>query len=55
VEYIIESIEMLKRLANLNKPPLSIGKLEKIQVAFMDPTLDKKEQCSKLEGMTDTF
>lgn len=51
----MESIEMLERLANPEKPPLSIGELEKIREAFMDPTSDKKELRSKLEGMADAF
>ena len=54
-DYMMESIEILERLANPQKPPLSLGELQKIQRAFVDPSSDKEELRRKLEGMAEAF
>lgn len=54
-DYMMESIEILERLANLQKPPLSLSELQKIQCAFVDPLSDKEELWQKLEGMAEAF
>jgi len=52
---MIESISMLERLANPNKPPLSIADLEDLRLSFMDPSSNKEELGQKLEGMAVAF
>jgi hypothetical protein len=54
-DFMMESIEMLERLANPQKPPLSVEELQKIRVAFMDPSSNKVELRRKLEGMAEAF
>jgi hypothetical protein len=52
---MVESVETLERLANPTKPPLSIVELEKLRLAFMDPSSDKEELRHKLEGMAEAY
>jgi hypothetical protein len=52
---MMESIEILERLANCNKPPLDIDELEAIRLEFMDPRSDTAALRSKLKGMADAF
>ena len=52
---MLESIEMLERLANPEEPPLSLGELERIRLAFMKPSSDKGDLREKLQGMAIAF
>jgi hypothetical protein len=52
---MLESIELLERLANPQKPPLTLADLESIRTAFMDPSSDKAELRRQLEGMATAF
>jgi hypothetical protein len=52
---MLESIEILEHLANPNKPPLSVGELEDIRIAFLDPDSDKDALRESLKGMTTAF
>jgi hypothetical protein len=52
---MIESVEMLERLANPEAPPLTLSEIEKIRVEYMNPTSNKEELRKKLEGMAIAF
>jgi hypothetical protein len=52
---MLESVEMLERLANPQPPPLSLAELERIRSAFMSPSSDKVDLRRQLEGMALAF
>ena len=51
-----ESVEILERIANEKKPPLTVNELERLRMEFSDKSIvDKTSQRARLSEMVEAF